>query len=140
MLKLCIHLSEPPKCSICLFFIVTVLLYLMDSFWYLYLSMIIEKRGYCSRNVLDHHKSIVCNHCKNWIHFKCSGISGLNASNSVKYAHWFCTKCLSSVLPFIQSDDLEISPLQRNYLNISLDNLSNKYVNPFSLNSSLKFK
>ena len=99
--------------------------------------MIIGKCGYCSRNVLNHHKSIVCNHCKNWIHLKCSGISDLNASNSVKYADWFCTKCLSNALPFIQSDDLEISSLQSNCLDLNLDNLSNKYVNPFSLNSSL---
>ncbi len=56
----------------------------------------------CFKRVFDNQKSICCDKCDNWYHFKCSSIDSARfdflAENLSSI--WFCRFCLNEALPF----------------------------------------
>ena len=84
----------------------------------------------CQNNVNNNSKSIQCDHCDSWVHFKCSNLSiaeydHLDQSSEL----WLCPVCLSESLPF-SSDiskhkNLEKSPYNELFsqLNQQLENI-----------------
>ena len=70
--------------------------------------------GICHKNIPDHHKSVLCNHCNFWIHIKCTNISVAEYEGLQKEPDdvpWFCPMCTAVMFPFGSLDTNELSNL-----------------------------
>ena len=68
-----------------------------------------EKCGHCCKNMPEHIKVINCDTCNKFFHVKCCGITQRNFRDlKSRNESWYCTKCLSNVLPFSSLDNNEL--------------------------------
>ena len=99
----------------------------------------------CNKRVLSHAYRLQCTNCKKNVHLKC--LPSVSKNDSIylnrECEHWYCKKCVQSILPFNHFDDdvtfIEALSESWNYdppVPFDLVNDHNKLFSPFDLNES----
>ncbi len=70
----------------------------------------------CKKSIHDNHKSIYCDYCNQWIHYKCN-LLNLKEYNKLVESNdneaWYCINCIPEIFPFAK--------LNKNELNLTLE-------------------
>lgn len=70
----------------------------------------------CKKSIHDNHKSIFCDYCNQWIHYKCN-LLNLKEYNKLVESNdneaWYCINCIPEIFPFAK--------LNKNELNLTLE-------------------
>ena len=99
------------------------------------------KCSICNSRVLSHSRISKCAICFNVYHLKCLSLNEIDQNYILKnQATWFCTKCLSSVLPFncIDNDtDFHQALNYRDHFELDWSSFCQKVFNPFETYNQL---
>ena len=66
--------------------------------------------SYCKKSIHNNHRSIFCDCCNQWIHYKCNLLNlkeynELVASNDEEA--WYCINCIPEIFPFSRLNENE---------------------------------
>ena len=66
--------------------------------------------SFCKKGVHNNHKSIFCDYCEQWIHYKCN-LLNLKEYNKLEASDddetWYCINCIPDIFPFTRLNDNE---------------------------------
>ena len=107
---------------------------------YVYPSFTIGYCNICDQRILSHSRGIKCVICDGINHIKCKSLKTeeqlyiLNSKST-----WYCSKCLSSNLPFnhyADEDEFLNAIYVKDHFELNWDSFSQKLFNPFDFNDS----
>ena len=66
--------------------------------------------SFCKKGVHENHKSIFCDYCEQWIHYKCN-LLNLKEYNKLEEIDddkaWYCINCIPDIFPFSKLNENE---------------------------------
>ena len=66
--------------------------------------------SYCKKSIHNNHKSIYCDCCNQWIHYKCNLLT-LKEYNHLAASEddeaWYCINCIPEIFPFARLNENE---------------------------------
>ena len=99
------------------------------------------KTGVCIKCI--NNSCSKCNHCNNWLHLKCSGLTkSLFDKLSTTNETWYCKICYSDIFPFHNIDNRKLAntmQLVTGRLNLHVINTTNLKLNATCSNHCLNW-